>query len=254
MGVEEFRDRMNAIKDGADTKYNPMSEPLPNPPAYHPSFLKAVRYCSELMEGAAPVPKNAEYKDTRILQLPEKASNSTKFEYPKPRIVGLIGDSGVGKSSLINCLLDTPDIALSGANGEACTNVITEYHQAQPSQRTVFAGSNSDYIKHKDGYDLSEEIPVSVRTTRIPHVRYSLSKLPARSRLDALKHYCHGTVEDLIGSLCNWSQQSTTQRRVELQRVVAQPHAVRKHRICSHLTDIYLHRVWELKLRSTLQS
>lgn len=137
-GGEEFRDRMNAIKDGADTKYNPMSEPLPNLPAYHPSFLKAVRYCSELMEGAAPVLRNGEYKDTRILQLLEKASNSTKFEYPKPRIVGLIGDSGVGKSSLINCLLDTPDIALSGANGEACTNVITEYHQAQLSQKTPF--------------------------------------------------------------------------------------------------------------------
>ena len=137
-GGEEFRDRINAIKDGADTKYNPMSEPLPKLPAYHPSFLKAVKYCSELMEGAALVLKNAEYKDTRILQLLEKASNSTKFEYPKPRIVGLIGDSGVGKSSLINSLLDTPDIALSGANGEACTNVITEYHQAQPSQKAPF--------------------------------------------------------------------------------------------------------------------
>lgn len=118
----------------------------------------------------------------------------------------------------------------------------------------VFAVSNSDYIKHKDGYDLSEEIPVPIRTTGIPHVRYSLSKLPARSRLDALKHYCHGTVEDLIGSLYNWSQQSTTQRRAELQKLVAQPHAVRKHRVCSHLTDRHLHRSWELKLWSTLQS
>ena len=40
----------------------------------------------------------------------------------------------------------------------------------------VFAVSNSDYIKHSDGYDLSEEIPVSVRTTGIPssgRVQYS---------------------------------------------------------------------------------
>lgn len=137
-GGEEFRDRVNAIKDGAESKYNPLSEALPKLAAYHPSFVKAERYCSEMMEGAALVLKNADYKDTRILQLLEKALNSTKLEYPRPRKVGLIGDSGVGKSSLINCLLDTPDIALSGASGEACTNVITEYHQAQPSQKTPF--------------------------------------------------------------------------------------------------------------------
>ena len=134
----EFRDRVNAIKDGADTQYNPMSEKLPKLPVYHPSFLKAERYCIELMEGAALVLKNAEYKDTRILQLLEKSLNSTKLQYPRPRVVGLIGDSGVGKSSLINSLLDTPDIALSGASGEACTNVITEYRQARLSQKTPF--------------------------------------------------------------------------------------------------------------------
>lgn len=93
----------------------------------------------------------------------------------------------------------------------------------------IFAVSNSDYIKHMEGCDLFEEIPVSVASTGIPHVRYQLSKLPARSRLDALRHYCHGTVEDLVGSLHNWSQQSTIQRRVELQALVAKPHAVRVH-------------------------
>lgn len=135
---EEFRERVDAIKEGADRMYNPMSESLPNLPAYHPSFVKAQRYCSELMEDAALLLKNAEYRDSRVLQLLEKASNSQSLEYPKPRTVGLMGDSGVGKSSLINCLLDAPDIALSGANGGACTNVITEYHQAQPSQEAPF--------------------------------------------------------------------------------------------------------------------
>ena len=135
---EEFRARVDAIKDGADTEYNPLSEALPKLPMYHPSFLKAEKYCSELMQDAALLLKGAEYKDIRISQLLDKAANSQKLEYPKPRIVGLIGDSGVGKSSLINSLLDTPDIALSGANGEACTNVITEYHQAQRSQKAPF--------------------------------------------------------------------------------------------------------------------
>ena len=104
----------------------------------HPSFLKTAEYCSELMEGATLLLKNAEYRDSRILQLFEKASSSKSLEYPRPRTVGLISDSGVGKSSLINALLDTPDVALSGASGEACTNVITKYHQARPSQNAPF--------------------------------------------------------------------------------------------------------------------
>lgn len=99
---------------------------------------------------------------------------------------------------------------------------LTQDHALFP----VYAVSNSDYNKHKDGYDLSEEIPVSVLATGIPRVRYQLSMLPARSRLDALRHYCHGSVEDLVGSLRNWSQRSTVQRRVELQRLVAKPRSV----------------------------
>ena len=137
-GGDEFRERVNAIKDAADTLYNPMNEELPKLPVYHPAFLRAVKLCTELVEGAVVVLKNAEYKDTRVSQLLQKALKSNTLEYRKPRLVGLIGDSGVGTSSLINSLLDTTDIALSGANGEACTNVITEYHEAQPSQKAPF--------------------------------------------------------------------------------------------------------------------
>ena len=72
-----------------------MSESLPKLPAYHPSFAKAERLCSELMKDAAVILKNAVYTDTRILRSLEKATNSRNLEYLKPRIVGLIGDSGV---------------------------------------------------------------------------------------------------------------------------------------------------------------
>ena len=95
----------------------------------------------------------------------------------------------------------------------------------------VLTVSNSDYIKHVEGYELSNEIPISVQATGIPFVRYRLSKLPARPRLDALKHYCHGTVEDLVGSLRNWAHQSTIERRVELQELVMKPRTVGTHQL-----------------------
>ena len=123
--VEEFRERVNVIKDAVDTPYNPMNEILPKLPVYHPAFLRAVQICTKLVEDAVVILKNAEYKDTRVLQLLRKAANSKTLKYPRPRMVGLIGDSGVGKSSLINSLLDTPDIALSGASGEACTSMLS---------------------------------------------------------------------------------------------------------------------------------
>ena len=114
-------------------------------------------------------------------------------------------------------------------NQKVVTTMRLKYkdHTQDHGLLVVFAVSSSEYIKHKEGYDLSEEIPISVRATGIPHLRSILSKLPARSRLDALRYYCHGTVEDLVGSLGNWSQQSTIQRRVELQELVAKPGTVR---------------------------
>ena len=90
----------------------------------------------------------------------------------------------------------------------------------------VLTVSNSDYIKHVEGYELSNEIPISIQATGIPYVRYRLSQLPAGSRLDALKHYYHGTVQDLVGSLRNWAHQSTIERRLELQELVMKPRTV----------------------------
>jgi ABC-type glutathione transport system ATPase component len=46
-----------------------------------------------------------------IQNLYVQALRLSDFQLPLSRIVGLIGDSGVGKSSLINSLLDKPNLA-----------------------------------------------------------------------------------------------------------------------------------------------
>jgi hypothetical protein len=46
-----------------------------------------------------------------IRKLYQQAEKLNQFELPSSRIVGLVGDSGVGKSSLINSLLDKSDLA-----------------------------------------------------------------------------------------------------------------------------------------------
>ena len=217
---EEFRDRVNAIKDGADKQYNPMTETLPRLPAYHPSFIMAEEYCSDLMKEAALVLKNAEYKDTRILQLLQKSLNGQKLEYPKPRVVGLMGDSGVGKSSLINSLLDVPDIALSGANGEACTNVITEYQQALPSQKTPFMA------------EITLEEPSTVRRMLETHLGHyysyihPLTETMDQEAIDELNAHVSTALEILQGLFANreeFSSEECTREYLERAQSASDP-------------------------------
>ncbi|KAH8688821.1 hypothetical protein BGW36DRAFT_392225 [Talaromyces proteolyticus] len=63
-----------------------------------------------------------------IQSMCQHAIRLSTFEPPSRRIVGLVGDSGVGKSSLINSLLDKVEFARASNSGAACTCVVTEYH------------------------------------------------------------------------------------------------------------------------------
>ncbi|KAF2688370.1 hypothetical protein K458DRAFT_414140 [Lentithecium fluviatile CBS 122367] len=62
-----------------------------------------------------------------IQSLHQRAIELNGFQLPSSRIVGLVGDSGVGKSSLINSLLDKVDLARASSSGTACTCAVTEY-------------------------------------------------------------------------------------------------------------------------------
>ncbi|KAF1998022.1 hypothetical protein P154DRAFT_440141 [Amniculicola lignicola CBS 123094] len=66
--------------------------------------------------------------NSSIGRLHRQAIALQNFQPPSSRIVGLVGDSGVGKSSLINSLLDRVDFARASNSGSACTCVVTEYH------------------------------------------------------------------------------------------------------------------------------
>ncbi|OAL53048.1 hypothetical protein IQ07DRAFT_533701 [Pyrenochaeta sp. DS3sAY3a] len=63
-----------------------------------------------------------------IQSIHQQATRLGSFQLPSSRIVGLVGDSGVGKSSLINSLLDKRDLARASSSGAACTCAVTEYH------------------------------------------------------------------------------------------------------------------------------
>lgn len=66
--------------------------------------------------------------DSTIKRHHQAAESLKKFQPIAMRTVGLVGDSGVGKSSLINSLLDRNSLARTTGKGSACTCVVTEYH------------------------------------------------------------------------------------------------------------------------------
>lgn len=57
--------------------------------------------------------------ESRVQGLYQQAQALNAFQLPSTRIVGLVGDSGVGKSSLINSLLDKVELARAVSNRHA---------------------------------------------------------------------------------------------------------------------------------------
>lgn len=71
--------------------------------------------------------------DSTMKRLYQEAQQLSTFTCPETRTVGFVGDSGVGKSSLINSLLDIKGLARTSSSGSACTCVVTEYcYRAEP--------------------------------------------------------------------------------------------------------------------------
>ncbi|KAI2993530.1 hypothetical protein CBS147346_10936 [Aspergillus niger] len=99
---------------------------------------------------------------TDLSKLYEKTLEASRFAYPATRTVGFIGDSGVGKSSLINSLLDQESLARSSGEGAACTTVVTEFRSVNdtyPENYTVVA----DFMDEDEICELLEELLSSVR-------------------------------------------------------------------------------------------
>lgn len=93
----EFRHQFDDLYNGFHNPYNPLSEETPKLPAYHPSFFLAEVYCGEILAEALELLKSSGYRDGVIRGVIDRILTDLRVEYPSPRRIGLIGDSGVGK-------------------------------------------------------------------------------------------------------------------------------------------------------------
>ncbi|RYC86006.1 hypothetical protein BFJ63_vAg11186 [Fusarium oxysporum f. sp. narcissi] len=123
--------RRRRSSTGAVEQHDVADEELPDDAFHSPEFQGAFRDAKQLMSNIQSVLGSSnihEAHESTMGKLHEDAGRLAAFEYPATRTVGFVGDSGVGKSSLLNSLLDTKGLARTSNNGEACTCVVTEYH------------------------------------------------------------------------------------------------------------------------------
>ncbi|KAH8653995.1 hypothetical protein BGZ60DRAFT_159006 [Tricladium varicosporioides] len=123
---------------------------------------------------------NAESNLHLVLSLAEDLRN---YQSPIEFSIGLVGDSGVGKSSLINSLLDTNDLAKTAGNGSACTTVVTEYRQKRPCDTAPFT-IEVQCMEDQEIQDLLQQCIVDYRRYHL--LDRSGIEAPERSEIERL--------------------------------------------------------------------
>ncbi|KAI0147476.1 hypothetical protein GGR57DRAFT_515724 [Xylariaceae sp. FL1272] len=96
-----------------------------------PSFQRALDGTRQMMTELLSVMRSSDVHnepDSQMQRLCGEAERLSQFQCPSTRTVALIGESGVGKSSVLNSILDCDGLARTSNSGAACTCVVTEYH------------------------------------------------------------------------------------------------------------------------------
>ena len=132
--LKELLRRMNMQRP-----YSPETDdPTPSLQSYSPHFRQARTASEEVADGLNDIFTRSSCSDHDIAEFGKRLKKQSRFRPPKPVVIGLLGDSGVGKSSLINSLLSMIGIAITGAGSRACTNNTIEYSYCFENQMAPF--------------------------------------------------------------------------------------------------------------------
>jgi GTPase SAR1 family protein len=120
----------------AARKFRIAGDDVPNDTFYTDEFQTVfceVRQIAALLaETLQPLSEN-DPTDT-LTNYIRKAKKQSQYSCSKPFKIGLLGDTGDGKSSTLNSLLGMNEVAKTRDLGYAVTTVITEYHHVRPDQ------------------------------------------------------------------------------------------------------------------------
>ncbi|KAL8696199.1 MAG: hypothetical protein Q9224_002922 [Gallowayella concinna] len=162
--------------DTAPRQYSIKDEALPLEPYFDQEFQNCLKtgkaiagaVCKDLSTCSLATQSNTELGRLRAV-----ADRLSSFESPATRFVGIVGDSAAGKSSLINSLLDHPDLAHKGDHGSAVTSFVTEYHRRSPYHSAPFT-IEVEYCNPEEIDEQLHELLVSYRELYQPGLEKEL--------------------------------------------------------------------------------
>ncbi|KAJ5827497.1 hypothetical protein N7447_004260 [Penicillium robsamsonii] len=140
-------------------------EPLPTAPVYNRRLQTGLKEVKGELASLADMMGLSELnqdRSTDLHSLFERTKKMSMFQYPETRTVGFIGDSGVGKSSLINSLLDQKSLSRSSSEGAACTCVVTEFRHVDSNHTGPFT-IEAQFMTAQEMKELLEELLSSFR-------------------------------------------------------------------------------------------
>ncbi|KAJ6003115.1 hypothetical protein N7451_005662 [Penicillium sp. IBT 35674x] len=182
------------------------SDPLPKAPIYDPGLQRGLRDVRKQLARLLNIILLSEVvidQNSNLKGLKDETEKLANFQYPKSRTVGFIGTSGEGKSSLINSLLDQPNIARASSSGTACTSVVIEFRYVSNSHPQPYT-LEAFFMNQEEIRELLEEL---LRSFRLYHCESSFKDIGSidekESLMDAADR-AEGTLKSLFESQPDW--------------------------------------------------
>ncbi|KAL8864708.1 MAG: hypothetical protein Q9198_009693, partial [Flavoplaca austrocitrina] len=156
--------------------YSVKDEPLPVMPVFDKRFqdcLKSGKAIADYIHAGLDACSLATEGDSELGRLRARAARLRSYESPATRFIGIVGDSAAGKSSLINSLLDIPDLAHKDDHGSAVTSFVTEYHRRSLRHEAPFT-IEVEYCNEAEINEQLHELLVSYRELYQPGIEKEL--------------------------------------------------------------------------------
>ncbi|CAG7563209.1 unnamed protein product, partial [Fusarium equiseti] len=153
------------------TPYDAAAEAALPHSLFSATFQSALKQGPEIAQEATKALEKMQIgvKDAEVSKFLADAKALQRFQGTDTRTIAVLGDSGEGKSSLINSLLHFPGVAQTSDIGSACTSVVTKYRQKKHEHPTPIT-IEVEYLSPSEIRDLIQELLWSYRQLFLPSV------------------------------------------------------------------------------------
>ncbi|OJD13291.1 hypothetical protein AJ78_06233 [Emergomyces pasteurianus Ep9510] len=185
-------------------EYSARDEPLPaGLPYYDAQFQRYLRDGKNVATTIAELLRNfaiANEAGSSLNRIFETATELSQYNSPTTRIVGVVGNTGQGKSSLVNALLDEKELAKTNSMGGSVTSFVTEYRYALPHHTSAYV-VEVEYLKDDE---LRTELSQLLDDYRYLHTPRNELEGDALHRAQVQSTTAEATLAAAFGNQPNW--------------------------------------------------